>query len=296
LLANCHCDSDQKIRDLAANILSIDDIFSLVNDISTPQHLFKSILDILFEHDEDQVRKRVNAAFHQESRRLWNRLKEMEQSINAYFDIIFQSLGFTQINELNVSVKSIEQAERTIGNLAPILNPSLDNQIQDTNLAFAEIKKAIELQIFKINSDISAAILKDLNHITDMIQQIFELRTMGKEGLRPGLFRDIDPDLLTRAHTIWQSTLGQYLGRIKHLNEMVKIKFAILAKDIDTHENLQSDFIEVVEIHEKMHKENIDCKLTIACNQCLKRNCAAERFLTETQFFIEELLDNFVPE
>jgi len=294
LLANCHCDSNQKIREIAYSILSIEDIFSLVNDISTPQHLFKAILDILSEHEDDNIRKRVNTTYHQESRRLWNRLKEMEQSINAYFDIIFQSLGFTQINELNISIKSIEQTERTINNLAPKFNPSLDDKIQLTVTTFSEIKKAIELQIYNINSDIAPAILKDLNHIADMMQQIFELKSMGKEGLRPGVFKDIDPDLLSRAHTIWQSTLGQYLGRIKHLNEMVKIKFSIMAQAIEKHENIQNDFLEVVETFEKMHKKKINCKLKIACNQCVKRNCAAERFLVETQFFIEELLDNFV--
>jgi hypothetical protein len=296
LLANCHCDSDEQIRKIAINILSLEDIFSLLNDISTPQHLFKSILDILTDHEDEDIRKKVNATYHQESRRLWNRLKELEQSINAYFDIIFQSLGFTQINELNVSMKTIEQAERTIINLAPRFESTLNNKIHNTVSTFTEIKKAIEMQIYDINSDITNNKIKDLYHIIDMIQQVFELKDMGKEGLRPGVFSDIDPDLLVRAHTIWQSTLGQYLGRIKHLNEMVKIKFSIMAKDFEKHENLQNDFLEVMETFEKMNKKNVECTLEIACNQCSKRNCAAERFLYETEFFIDELIDNFVQE
>lgn len=294
LLANCHCDTDEQIKQIAANILSIDDIFSLLNDTSTPQHLFKSILDILAEHDDEDIRRRVNATYHQESRRLWNRLKELEQSINAYFDIIFQSLGFTQINELNISMKNIEQAERTIVHLTPKFNQDLHDKIQHTISTFRDIKKSIELNIYEINSDISNSKIKDLQHILDMIQQVFELKDMGKEGLRPGVFSELDPDLVTRAHTIWQSALGQYLGRIKHLNEMAKIKFSILAKDYEKHENMQNDFLEVVETFEKTHKKNIECHLKIACNQCSKRNCAAERFLYETEFFIDELLDNFV--
>jgi len=95
---------------------------------------------------------------------------------------------------------------------------------------------------------------------------------------------------------IWQSALGPFLGRIKHLNEMVKIKFSILAKEFEKHESIQNDFIEIVETYERDHKKKINCELTIACNQCTKRSCAAERFLSETDFFIEELIDNFIPQ
>ena len=296
LLANCHCDINEEIRVIAANIISIDDIFALVNDISTPQDIFKSVLDILRDHPNDNVQKRVESTYHDESERLWTRLKEMEQTINAYFDIIFQSLGFTQINEYNVSIKSLEQAERTIVHLSPRLDDETQKRIDLALPAFADIKKAIEMQIYDINADTTPAKLKDLYHIQDIIQQISDLKNIGKEGLRPGVLKDIDPELLTKAGKIWQSALGQFLGRIKHLNEMIKIKFSILAKSVEKHENIQGDFLEVVEIFEKNHKKKIKCNLTIACNQCPKRGCASERFLTETEFFIDELLDNFIEE
>jgi len=150
------------------------------------------------------------------------------------------------------------------------------------------------MQIYEINADTTPGKLKDLYHIQDIIQQIYDLKNIGKEGLRPGILKDIDPELLTKAGKIWQSALGQFLGRIKHLNEMIKIKFAILAKEVEKHENIQADFVEVVETFEENHKKKIECNLTIACNQCSKRGCASERFLTETEFFIDELLDNFM--
>ena len=296
LLANCHCDSNEEIRDIADNILSLDDIFALVSDNSTPQHVFKSILDILSEHPREEVNIRVEATYHDESERLWTKMKEMEQTINAYFDIIFQSLGFTQINEYNISIKSLEQAERTMENLAPKLDETTNEKIELAIPAFAEIKKAIELQIYEINANTTPAGLKDLSHIQDIIEQIFDLKNIGKEGLRPGVIKDIDPELLEKARKIWQSALGQFLGRIKHLNEMIKIKFSILAREIEQHENIQSDFVEIIETFEENHKNKINCDLQIACNQCPKRGCASERFLTETQFFIEELLDNFIEE
>jgi hypothetical protein len=294
LLANCHCDFNEEIRSIAGNIISIEDIFTLVNDISTPQHIFKSVLDILRDHPLEVVQKKVESTYHDESERLWTRLKEMEQTINAYFDIIFQSLGFTQINEYNVSIKSLEQAERTIEHLSPRLDKATRNRVDQALPAFVDLKKAIEMQIYDINADTTPGKLKDLYHIQDIIQQIFDLKNIGKEGLRPGVLKDIDPELLTKAEKIWQSALGQFLGRIKHLNEMIKIKFSILAKGIEKHENIQGDFIEVIETFEKNHKKKIKCNLTIACNQCPKRGCASERFLTETEFFIDELLDNFI--
>ncbi len=296
LLANCHCDPKQEIRSIADNILSLEDIFSLVNDNSTPHHIFKSILDILSNHPLDRIQQKVDSTFHDESERLWTRLKELEQTINAYFDIIFQSLGFTQINEYNISIKTIEQAERTIENLALKLDDSTKKKIEETIPAFTDIKKAVELQIYDINANISPAKLKDLFHIQDIIQQIFDLKNIGKEGLRPGVMQDIDPELLKKAHKIWQSALGQFLGRIKHLNEMIKIKFSLLAKLVEKHDNIQSDFVEVVETFEDIHKKKVKCNLKISCNQCSKRGCASERFLTETAFFIDELVDNFLDE
>lgn len=294
LLTNCHCDFNEEIRSIANNIISLDDIFSLVNDISTPQHIFKAVLDILRDHPLEGMQKKVESTYQDESKRLWTRLKELEQTINAYFDIIFQSLGFTQINEYNVSIKSLEQAERTIEHLSPRLDDSTRKKIDQALPVFVEIKKAVEMQIYEINADITPGKLKDLFHIQDIIQQIYDLKNIGKEGLRPGILKDIDPELLTKAGKIWQSALGQFLGRIKHLNEMIKIKFAILAKEVEKHENIQGDFVEVVETFEENHKKKIKCNLTIACNQCLKRGCASERFLTETEFFIDELLDNFI--
>jgi hypothetical protein len=296
LLTTCYCDSDEKIRKVAENIISLDDIFALVNDISTPQHHFKAILNILSEHPDEIVQKRVSATYLEETERLRNRLKELEQSITAYFDIIFNSVGFPQINEYNVSIKNIEQAERTIENLTNKFQLPLQDRIAESQSAFSEIKKAIEMEIYKINSDVSEECLEDIQYIADLTKQIMALKDFGREGMRPGGPNDVDPDLVSRANTIWQSALGPFLGRIKHLNEMIKIKFSLLAKEYEKHESIQNDFLEIVETYEQEHKDKINCQLTIACNQCVKRSCAAERFLSETDFFIEELLDNFLPQ
>ena len=97
LLTTCISDSDAKIRKVAENIISLDDIFALVNDVSTPQNIFKSILTILSDHPDEQVQKRVSTTYLEESERLRNKLKELEQSITAYFDIIFNSVYLISI-------------------------------------------------------------------------------------------------------------------------------------------------------------------------------------------------------
>jgi hypothetical protein len=296
LLTTCHCDLDDKIRKVAENIISLEDIFALIDDVSTPQHIFKSILNALSEHPDERVQKRVASTYLEESERLRNKLKELEQSITAYFDIIFNSVGFPQINEYNVSIQTIEQAEKTIENLTNKFDKEIQTRIEESQSSFSEIKKAIEMEIYKINSDVSADCLEDISYLADMTKQIIALKNFGKQGMRPSELNDIDLDLLNKANTIWQSALGPFLGRIKHLNEMVKIKFSILAKNFEKHGSIQNDFVEVVETYEQQHKDKINCKLTIACNQCSKRSCAAERFLNETDFFIEELIDNFIPQ
>ena len=296
LLTTCYCDPDPKIRKMAENIISIDDVFTLLDDVSTPQHHFKSILNILSEHPNEEIQKRVNTTYLDESERLRNKLKELEQSITAYFDIIFNSVGFPQINEYNISIKSIEQAERTIDNLSDKFDETTRTRISEAQGAFGEIKKSIEMEIYTINSDISADCLEDIKYIADLIKQIISLKNFGHDGLRPGNPDDVDPDLVSKANMIWQNALGPFLGRIKHLNEMIKIKFSIMAREFEKHESIQNDFIEIVETFETEHKQKIDCKLTIACNQCSKRSCASERFLNETDFFIEELMDNFIPQ
>ena len=294
LLAHCHCDIDPEIRNIAQNIISLDDLFTLVSDLSTPQHLFKEILHILSEHPSETIRKRALITFQDESKRLWNRLKELEQSLNAYFDIIFQSLGFEQINEYNIALKSIYEADKTIHRYLPQFDKTLKQKVKLINSDFDEIKGIFKKKINSINSDTSMDTIEEIIQIYSMMHQIIELKNFGLEGLRPGLLKDLDPELRNKARTIWQSALGPFLGRIKHLNEMIKIKFFVLAADYEEKEVLQKEFKEVIESMENEHKNMIDCKLTTSCTQCRKRGCAAERFLGETEFFIQELLDNFV--
>jgi hypothetical protein len=294
LITYCHCDTDHEIKNIVQRIISLDDIFALVQDISTPQHHFKRILNILAEHPNEDVRKRVTDTFHEESRRLWNRLKELEQSQQAYFDLVFQSLGFNQINKYQVAIKTIMHAEHTISTFLSAFNDKLQDEIKTAKPTLTNVKGFLQQNIDLINADISPNMMQEIEQIHSMILQIIGLQHFGLEGLRPGLIEDIDPVLLSKARTIWQSALGQFLGRIKHLHEMIRIKFMkVAAKEIPLGE-LEKEYQAVCDTLEKEHKSKIECTLTIRCEDCSRRGCASERFLMESEFFINELVDNFI--
>jgi hypothetical protein len=297
VLTHGHCDTESEIRQLAASILSLKDLFVLVKDISTPQKIFKSILTIISEHPDEEVHRMVDQIYQDESKRLWNRLKELETMQQACFDVVFQSLGFTEINEYVGAFKSLEQSEKFLKKIWNKFSPSLQRKLKTSQPLFREVNKTFENAISTIEADVSKEKLMELTHVQNMIEQILELRNFDIEGLRRGAAENLDKNLLMKARRIWQSALGQYLGRIKSLNDMLKVKFKKLAPDItDKTILLDKDFKEVFNDIEETHKNKVYCSLPHTCQVCISRGCAAERFLTEVHFVLQELLDNFVEE
>ena len=297
LLSLGHCDPEIEVRQLASSILTLKDLFVLAQDISTPQNIFKRILNILDEHPDEHVHQNVVKIYEEESKRLWNRLKELETILQAYFDVIFQSLGFVEINQYISAVKSIQQTEKYLQNFWYKFSPQLQKKLTSTDPTFKQVKKTFTNAVTIIEADVSPSKMMELDHVQNMIEQIIELRNFDIEGLRQGAAESLDEELLRKARRIWQSALSQYLGRIKSLNEMLKIKFRTLAPDvIDKTILLNKDFLEVFNEIEEIHKNKVMCSLPHACQVCNRRGCAAERFLTEVHFLLQELLDNFVEE
>lgn len=297
LLSLGHCDTDIEIRQLAASILTLKDLFAIVQDVSTPQSIFKRILGILDEHPDERVNQSVLKIHEEESKRLWNRLKELETILQAYFDVIFQSLGFVEINQYIGGVKSIQQTEKYLQNFWYKFSPQLQKKLTANEAIFQQVKKTFTNAVTIIEADVSPSKMMELEHVQNMIEQIIELKNFDIEGLRQGAAESLDEELLKKARRIWQSALSQYLGRIKSLNEMLKIKFRTLAPDvIDKTILLNKDFLEVFNEIEEIHKTRVMCSLPHTCQVCNRRGCAAERFLTEVHFLLQELLDNFVEE
>jgi hypothetical protein len=296
LLSYCHIDEDKKLRRQAEAILTIDDIFNIIDDISTPRKAFKDVLQIFENHPDKEFRQRVEQVYLAETNRLKESLKELEQSVTAYFDIISQSLGYSQIHEFQDVIKAIDTTEKQISKFDDLLEKNIGRQRKELNKTFSKIKILLRKEADNIYLDTSQRAIHDMSYIQSLIHEIINLKEMGLSSLRQGTPEDIEMQILTKAKAIWQSALSVYLGRLKDLSEMLQKKLIKLASNTENEKQFKEELLEALEELELNHKEKINCKLQNPCKVCSRRGCSAERFLAETDFLINELLDNFVEE
>jgi len=292
LLSHCHISEDRTLRSLAEEIMNINLIISLVNDISTPKKVFTDVLGILEKHKDENVVAQVEQSRMRESERLKESLKELEISVQAYFDIIFQSLGYNQINEYKNVVRSIELTDKQIRKFENVLKESLGEKHIELNEIFKKIQKILNTRAKVIYFDTSQKTVRELEYILSLIDEIFKLKEFGLKSLRPGSSADFESEVRSKASAIWRSAISFYLGRIKDLSEMIQKKIAKVAFENEKN-NFELDIDTSIEEIESGYKKSIDCNLKIACAVCSRRGCAAERFLSETRFFISKFLDNF---
>ena len=296
LLSCCHVDDDKKLRQQAGGILSVTDIFNIIDDTTTPRKVFKEVLQIFEKHPDKSVHQKVDMAYLNETNRLKDSLKELEQSVTAYFDIISQSLGYSQIHEFQDVIKAINTTEKQISKFDPIITKKLGKQRKDLNKIFEKIKDLLSSEANTIYLDTSHRAIHDMGYIQSLIHEIIDLKEMGLASLRHGTPEDIEMQILLKAKTIWQSALSVYLGRLKDLSEMLQKKLIKVAINTEDEKEFKEELNQALDELEIIHKEKINCKLQNPCKVCSRRGCSAERFLTETDFLINELLDNFVEE
>ncbi|HEM49068.1 MAG TPA: hypothetical protein ENO27_02540 [Caldithrix sp.] len=290
LLSRCHLSKDRALRSMAEEIMAVNLILNLVNDISTPKKIFTDVLSILEKHPDENVKAQVEQSRLRESERLKESLKELEISVQAYFDIIFQSLGYNQINEYKNVVKSIEMTDKQIRKFENVLRESLGDKHGELNEIFHKIQKILNTRAKVIYFDTSQKTVRELEYILSLIDEIFRLKEFGLKSLRPGSSADFESEVRSKASAIWRSAISFYLGRIKDLSEMIQKKIAKVAFENERN-NFELDIDSSIEEIEGNYKKSIDCNLKIACAVCSRRGCAAERFLFETRFFISKFLD-----
>ncbi len=294
LLAHCHISGNGTLRRLAAEIMPVEDILLLMNDISTPRRIFKEVLSILENHSDEAVAEQVHDTYLLDSSRMRDSLKELELSVQAYFDIIFQSLGYNKINEYLNVVRSVETTAKQLDKFNQLVLEELGSGYQTLTSMLNLIKKSLRKKANIIYFDISPGISHELESVFSIIEEIFKLKDMGLASLRPGTPQDIESEIRARARIIWQSAISIYLGRIKDLSEMIRKKIQRAAAPYTVKEELETDMRTASEELENSYKAKIQCSLPNTCMVCGKRGCAAERFLNEAHFFIKEYLDNFV--
>jgi len=296
LLAYCHVDSESTLRKIAHDIMPVDDIFDLLNDVTTPRKNFRQILNILENHMDEAVVQRVHDTYLAESRRLRDSLKELELTVQAYFDIIFQSLGYNRINEYMNVVRSIKSTQNQINKFNPVLEEELGENHARLEALLEQVKKILTVRANVLYFDTGPKIIQDMQSIFNLIEETFDLKEMGLSALRPGTPKETESEVLVRARTIWQSAISTYLGRIKDLTEMIRKKILKAADASYNRQQLLAEMDQAGLDLENSYKEKISCQLSIRCQMCTRRGCAAERFLREAHFFIKEFLDNFVEE
>ncbi|MBD3226511.1 MAG: hypothetical protein GF313_17430 [Caldithrix sp.] len=294
--ALCHTDQDRHLKELADRNMSMEDLMQLVNEPSVPRRYFKEILSILGKHPDKNVAEMVRNSYMNETKRMKKKLQELEMSVEAYFDIIFQSVGYNKINEYKAAINAINSAERQIKKFDSLWKTDSVSHMQMESNNMQDIKSNLKKQAAQIYYDTSPKIMQELEYIDSSIEEIFQLREIGLLSIRPGTPEDVESELRAKGRTIWQSAISSYLGRIKDLSEMLQKKIECLNRKEYNDEILMSDLDLALKELEGSYKKTINCHLKIPCKQCSKRGCASERFLREVRFLIDVIFDDISPQ
>ncbi len=294
ILTYCHIDKDAQLRKLASKILTVDDIIELANDITTPRKIFRQILAILENHFDEAVVNKVLESHWRESQNLKNALKEMERTVEAYFDIIFQALGYDKINDYRTATETLRFALKQLKKYEPKLQQHLGSALNQLDDVVESIQEVFQNWMDEIYYQTNEKTLRELEYVKSGLEEVLNVKDITRFALRPGTPEELESSIRVRAHLIWRSALSRYLGRIKDLSEMLQRKTLKLARQhLKSTDEFIKDFKDAMLDLEKSYRKEVGCELTIPCRRCTKRNCAAERFLREAHFLAEQLLDNF---
>lgn len=293
-----HLSSLKEISSVADSILTIDDIFTLIEDEHFPKNVSKIIVSILQKHPDKKVQKRVENFYFKESERLRKKLKEMEISINAYFDIIFDMLDYPKIYEIRQKLKLLDQAFRLFEEYFARMQNSDFSAKKGFFQVYHALIKDYQLQLEKIYKDISDKSLEEIEDLYEMLSLIFDVKdSFIQEEIDKSVTdfsKEENQKLIKQAQLIWKSSISQYLGRIKELDDMLRHKWIHMIskkEGEDEAAELKEEIKRVIQQMEIEHKSMIKCNLPITCRVCQKRNCASERFINQVEFFTSEFID-----
>lgn len=295
LITYLHFDKDTDLRTQALEILQPDDIIDLVSDDSTPRHISSQVLPMLEKSTDERVRQRTTEIRLKEAERLNKKMKEIEVSVNAYFDVIFQSLNYSRINSQKEAVTMLRGS---LNYLQLFAKEAKNLESGSATVAQGVIRQAIEHFEGSINalySDTKRELFTEFEEIQGMVRHILDLKSFKFEE-ESGVEDEVDEAVLNKAVMIWRNTISQFLGRIKDLEEMLRIKWGKLMTENEPkrkQEENESDLYEAFGEIETMHKNEVDCKLKIPCRECKRRGCASERFMLQVDFLLEEIHQGF---
>lgn len=295
VLSYLHLDKDKSIQEKAAEVLQIEDVIEVLEDETIPRRIVHGILDQLEKHPDETIRAKASAVRLREVERLNKKMKEIETSINAYFDVIFQSLGYSRINDQKDAIQVLKGANGFLeqyGSEGQHVDPQTRKIVADyLHAAIQHFQNSINT----LYLDTKKELFGELDEIRSMVRYVLDLKQFRFQDERQR-DEELDESLLVKAVMIWRTAISQYLGRIKDLEEMLHMKWMKLMHDNEPskktevlEDELHGAFMEI----EMMHKRNVDCKLRLPCRECKRRGCASERFLIQVEFMLDEMISNF---
>ncbi len=295
-IVKAHLDSDKQIQQQAASIITLDEILELIEDDTFPQAFGKQAIKILLKHPNESLHNRLNQTLMKLSERTRRQLKEMETTINAYLDIIFNSLGYPQILKIRQTLKIIKEARQlSEAHLKEEIdrNPEFAPQAAQLRKLFLKIEHYYQDKLKQIYHTITPSQKEELAEIYEMISIIGKIpeEVVKKEGY---LFLTSGGDYATqlrKAQLVWRSTLGQYLGRFKEFEEILQHKWLSILPPQTSRIQFHRDLLKAQQELDMDYKRQINCHLTIACSQCTRRVCAAQRYFLQVEFLLGEMID-----
>ncbi len=291
MLAYLHFDPYPVIRNRAREILSLDDIMDLIIDESTPRTISRAVLKLLEQSTEDNIRQKITDLRLKEAERIAKKMKEIEVSVNAYFDVIFQSLNYARINSQRESVQALRNAADI---MKEYFSEANNLEMSSVTVTQGIIRKAIEHfenNITHLYGDTKVELYQEFEEIQSMIRNILDLKMFQFEA-QSEKAEALDETVLAKVITIWRNAISNYLGRLKDLEEMLRIKWTNVMTTAYSRrqmESAESELYIAFEEIENTHKDSVECRLKIPCRECKRRGCASERFLLQVDFLLDEI-------
>ena len=202
ILAYCHIDKEAQVRSLASKILSIEDILEIARDITTPIKVFREIINILEAHFDETVVNKVQELRMLESERLKEALHEMEKTVEAYFDIIFQSLGYDKINDFRAVINTFDFVNKQLKKYEEKLERRVNSELISLKEISSSIKAVFQEWIDSVYYETSKRTLNELEYVKNSIEEIIQLKDLHNLTLRPGTPEDIETATMTKSKAI----------------------------------------------------------------------------------------------
>jgi len=291
-IIHAYLDQNPSIQLMLNKILNIKEIISLLKDDTTSLALVKESIKILKNHPSMDVQTEVNDLFVMMSKRTQKQLKEMEATINAYFDIIFNSMEYPTIYRIRQAIKILDTTKTLTNRYFLEINQKKDQD--KLYKLFAQIDDFYISRLNQTQLNLDKTHIQELEDVYEMIKMLLNMpkKIVADQGFLFNTQTNEYENQIQKARLLWRSTIGQYLGRLKEFAELLKEKWIVSFEDEKSKNEFLVEYNRSERILESQYKNDIGCSLKLDCSVCKKRSCAGERFLVHIEFILGEFIEN----